>query len=172
MIPASPSPDPVVVHTRVDASPDEIQDAIDAFAEKYFLEVDYRHSGDEIRLVSRGDSENALFRRHDRIDIELVPQDDGYTGIVLVATMAGLHARGSAWQRREYVVGGLITIGLTTAGIAGILQGFSIGDLIPIGAAVLVGRGSVRKARGEFDSRDDFERRVAAALAGIADDLR
>jgi hypothetical protein len=162
-LPANSGPEPIIIRKVLDAHPDDISDAITEFAAEHKLEHDPRYSGDAIRLVPKGDSENRLFRRHDVLDIRLEPTGDA-TEVTLTATMTGLHERGARYQRGRYVRGAIFSGAFMAAGVAGMAKGFNIGDLIPVAIGVGIGGGAVRGARGEIVSRDAFERKVARAL--------
>jgi hypothetical protein len=169
MLPANTGPEPIVIRKVIDASADEISDAIAAFADANGLESDPRVSG-RVLLVPRDNAESDLFRRGDTIEVS-VDASGPDTVVTLGATMAGLHARGSAWQRGRYIRGGIVSALFIAAGVGGITHGFNAGDLFPIAIGVGIGSRSVRRARAEYDSRDDYERQVARALNAVFDDL-
>jgi hypothetical protein len=170
-LPAHSGPEPIVIRKVVDAHPEDISDAITEFAAREKLEHDPRYQGDAIRLVPKGDSESQLFRRHDVLDIRLEP-DGHVTTVTFTATMAGLHERGARYQRGRYVRGAIISALFIGAGVVGLTKGgVSIGDFVPMAIGVGIGRGAVRGARGEIDSRDDYERKVARTLASVFDEV-
>jgi hypothetical protein len=167
-LPANTGPDPIIIRKQVDADAGEISDAIADFAEENKLENDPRFAGEGVRFVPTGHSR--LFRSGDTLDIRIVEGAET-TSVTFTATMAGLHARGDAYQRGRYIRGGIFAAVFIGAGVAGMTHGVNTGDFIPVLIGVGIGSGAVRRARGEYQSRDEYERKVARALDAVFIDL-
>jgi hypothetical protein len=104
------------------------------------------------------------------LDVRIVEGADA-TSVTFSATMAGLHARGDSWQRRRYIRSGFYLAGGIAVGLVNNAHGFGFDDLIPPAIGLVLAGRAVRGARGESESRDDYERKVARALDGVFGDL-
>ena len=110
-----------------------------------------------------------MFRNKDTLLVVIERTTSGLDA-TFSADMAGLHERGDAWKRGRMVRGSIVAALVASAGVTAFATGIQLGDFIPIAIGGLLMSRTVRRVRGEADSREEFERDVANALHRVCDE--
>ena len=169
MLPAKINTNTVQLHRTLDASEEELLDALSEFALKQDLEIDHRWNGEGLlfRRAPKGAGVKHLLRRGDSLHVTITAVD-GMHEIDFVADLSASIARRDERRRSRIIKGSVIGAGLMAIGIAGLTHnGVSFGDFIPMFFGVGFGRRALGRVRAAASDRDAIERRVANELARL-----
>jgi hypothetical protein len=169
MLPANNDDRAVHVRRDLDVDEDVLNDALTDFAVDNHLEIDRTYEGDGLLFRAVGDAEQAMFRRGDTLVVIFEPSPSGLD-VTLAADMAGLEARGEAWKRGRLIRGSIFAALFVGAGVSGLAHGVNTGDFVPIALGGLFMSRTIRRVRGEGESREELQRRVGNALHRVLDE--
>lgn len=170
MLPANRDDRIVHVHRSLDVDEDDFVEVISDFALSNGLEIDRTHEGEGLLFRgARNAPENAMFRNKDTL-LAVVERMPSGLSVTFDADMQGLAERGDAWKRGRMVRGSIIAAVVAGAGVSAFANGIQLGDFIPIAIGGFLMSRTVRRVRGEADSREEFQRDVANELHRVCDE--
>lgn len=170
MLPANREDQVVRVQRIVDVDEDALNDALTEFALENRLEIDRTHAGPGVLFRAALDApESALFRNKDSLLVTFEPVGSGLE-VNFAADMAGLQQRGDNWRRGRLIRGSLVAAFFVALGVGNFAHGVNPGEFILIGIGGLSMSRTLQRVRGEGDSREAFQRKVANALHSVLDE--
>lgn len=175
MLPDTPDSDGIIqVNRHVGGDEDDVLDALTDFIASQDLEPDRSDGGPGTLFRPRPDPQTQgpwFFGDKDSLRVVVTPDASGTT-VQFTADMRGMHARGDNWKQGRYIRGSLLSLFFIGLGVQGLFQnGVSTGDFVPMGIGAWLGMRAVRRARGESDSREEIERKLANALERTCDEM-